>query len=106
MQTYTDPQDGYLFFKWENLQAMALVSREQVDGIAKGTPVGEEMDIWADAIDPLDRAAHRIGLIDANTEAGAMIKERVAAWLNDGALADLLQPLLAGPLSSAADKAA
>jgi hypothetical protein len=58
------------------------------------------------AIAPLDRAAQMIELVEAHTDAGTAIKERVTAWLDDGSLGHLLQPLLAGPLSSAADNAA
>lgn len=96
MQTFAQSiarNDGYLFSKWEKLQALARVAHDEIAAIPETAPLGDEVDAITFAIAPLQRAAETFCMIEPTTAAGSAMKARAVVWLDGGALADLTQPV-------------
>lgn len=85
--------DDCLFWKWEKLQAVARAAQDDIAAISDTASVHDEADAVAFAIAPLQRAAERFCMIQPATAAGVTMKARAAAWLDGGALADLMLPV-------------
>lgn len=84
--------DGYLFSKWEKLQALARVAHDEITAIPEAAPLGDEVAAITFAIAPLQRAAETFCMIAPTTATGSAMRARASAWLDGGALADLVLP--------------
>jgi hypothetical protein len=94
MQTFADPSDDYLFFKFKQLQEAALLAQTEINAIPEDANVRDEANEIAFAISPVERLAQTLYLISPSTTAGTAIKEHVvAAWRDGGSLSDLLLPV-------------
>lgn len=85
--------DDYLVSKFGKLQQAALFAQADIRAIPESARPAEEREAVQWAIAPVERIARRMQLLEPSTRAGARMTQRAAAWLNDGSLDRLLEPM-------------
>lgn len=85
--------DDYLVSKFGKLQQAALFAQADIRAIPEAARPDEENEAIRWAIAPVERLARLMQLLEPSTNAGARMVERATAWLKDGSLHGLLEPM-------------
>jgi hypothetical protein len=86
-------RDSYLLKKFMLLQQAAQFAKDEIDAIPATATVEEELEAVELAIAGVERRAEMLMLVAAATVLGAVAKSRAEAWLADGNLDCLIEPL-------------